>query len=58
MFETGLSGGAVTFGCRFQGWLTDLLNKFGRFGGFQAMLDRFEHSEKPLNTGLVCALLK
>lgn len=40
-----------------QGWLVDLINKFGTLNGFQILHDRFV-SGKALNVQIIAALIK
>lgn len=40
-----------------QGWLVDLVNKFGKLGGFQILLDRFKDGPQ-LSVPVVAALIK
>ena len=39
----------------FQGWLVDMVNKFGNFGGFQILLSRFQRN---LSVSLIAALIR
>ncbi len=41
----------------FQGWLVDLVNKFGGLDGFQILLDRFTKSSA-LSVPVIAALIK
>jgi ubiquitin carboxyl-terminal hydrolase 9/24 len=41
----------------FQGWLVDLVNKFGSLDGFQILLDRFANSST-LSVPVIAALVK
>ncbi|XP_047471205.1 probable ubiquitin carboxyl-terminal hydrolase FAF-X isoform X2 [Penaeus chinensis] len=40
-----------------RGWLVDLINLFGKHGGFQILLERFQ-SGKNLSVPVICALLR
>lgn len=40
-----------------RGWLVDLINLFGKLGGFQILLERFQ-SGKNLSVPVICALLR
>ncbi|KAK7070589.1 putative ubiquitin carboxyl-terminal hydrolase FAF-X [Halocaridina rubra] len=40
-----------------RGWLVDLINAFGKHGGFQILLERFQ-SGKNLSVPVICALLR
>lgn len=40
-----------------QGWLVDLLNKFGTLNGFQTLHDRFINGSA-LNVQIIAALIK
>lgn len=40
-----------------QGWLVDLINKFGTLNGFQMLHDRFM-SGQALNVQIIAALIK
>ncbi|XP_064082430.1 probable ubiquitin carboxyl-terminal hydrolase FAF-X isoform X2 [Macrobrachium nipponense] len=40
-----------------RGWLVDLINTFGKHGGFQILLERFQ-SGKNLSVPVICALLR
>ena len=40
-----------------RGWLVDLINYFGRLGGFDRLLDRF-HSGQNLSVPIMCSLLR
>ena len=40
-----------------QGWLVDLINKFGTLNGFQTLQDRFM-SGQALNVQIIAALIK
>lgn len=40
-----------------QGWLVDLINKFGTLNGFQILHDRFM-SGQALNVQIIAALIK
>lgn len=40
-----------------QGWLVDLINKFGTLNGFQTLHDRFM-SGQALNVQIIAALIK
>ncbi|MCL4118407.1 UNVERIFIED_CONTAM: hypothetical protein GTU68_037863 [Idotea baltica] len=40
-----------------RGWLVDLINLFGKLGGFQLLLERFQ-GDKNLTVAVVCALLR
>jgi len=39
----------------FQGWLVDMVNKFGTLGGFQILLSRFQRN---LSVSLIAALIR
>jgi len=39
----------------FQGWLVDMVNKFGALGGFQILLSRFQRN---LSVTLIAALIR
>jgi hypothetical protein len=41
--------------CGFQGWLVDLINKFGCLKGFQILLERFQRN---LSVSLIAALIR
>ena len=41
----------------FQGWLVDLVNKFGQLEGFKILLDRFTNGP-PLSVPVIAALVK
>lgn len=43
--------------CYLQGWLVDLINKFGTLNGFQILHDRFM-SGQVLNVQIIAALIK
>lgn len=43
--------------CYLQGWLVDLINKFGTLNGFQILHDRFM-SGQALNVQIIAALIK
>lgn len=48
----------VLFPCWYlQGWLVDLINKFGTLNGFQILHDRFM-SGQALNVQIIAALIK
>jgi len=38
-----------------QGWLVDMVNKFGSLGGFQILLSRFQRN---LSVSVIAALIK
>jgi ubiquitin carboxyl-terminal hydrolase 9/24 len=40
----------------FQGWLVDLVNRFGQLEGFQVLLDRFRSGN--LNVPVIAALVR
>lgn len=52
------SVGSRNLHCCFQGWLLDLINKFGDLAGFDRVLARLTASETKLTVALVIALLK
>jgi len=39
----------------FQGWLVDMVNKFGTLGGFQLLLSRFQRN---LSVSLIASLIR
>lgn len=43
--------------CILQGWLVDLVNRFGKLGGFQILLDRFT-SGANLSVPVIAALIR
>lgn len=47
----------LLFICFLQGWLVDLVNKFGTLNGFQILHDRFM-SGQALNVQIIAALIK
>ena len=42
---------------KFQGWLVDLVNKFGQADGFQLLLDRFTKGPS-LSVPVIAALIR
>lgn len=53
----GLFNDNFLFICFLQGWLVDLINKFGTLNGFQILHDRFM-SGQALNVQIIAALIK
>lgn len=53
----GLFSDNFLFICFLQGWLVDLINKFGTLNGFQILHDRFM-SGQALNVQIIAALIK
>lgn len=53
----GLVNDNFLFICFLQGWLVDLINKFGTLNGFQILHDRFT-SGQALNVQIIAALIK
>lgn len=47
----------ISFCVFFQGWLVDLINRFGSLNGFQILLDRFQNGPA-LNVPVIAALIK
>ena len=43
--------------CVCQGWLVDLVNKYGKLGGFQLLLDRFTVGPN-LSVPVIAALIR
>ncbi|CAG0904361.1 unnamed protein product, partial [Cyprideis torosa] len=41
-----------------RGWLVDLIERFGAFGGFERLRARFQDTRRPLSVPLVFALIK
>ena len=43
-----------------KGWIVDLINRFGYHGGFQKLLDRFQHpnNAQTLTVALVYSLVR
>lgn len=48
---------SLVFFLSLQGWLVDLINKFGTLNGFQMLHDRFM-SGQALNVQIIAALIK
>lgn len=43
--------------CSVQGWVVDLINRFGNLGGFTILLERFR-SGPPLSVAVIAALIR
>lgn len=57
LYLYGLFNDNFLFICFLQGWLVDLINKFGTLNGFQILHDRFM-SGQALNVQIIAALIK
>ena len=57
MHAASVSVTVIAVAVYFQGWLVDLVNKFGSLEGFQIFLDRFTNGP-PLSVTVVSALIR
>lgn len=56
-FSKQIKRNFTVFFSHLQGWLVDLINKFGTLNGFQMLHDRFM-SGQALNVQIIAALIK